>query len=272
MLTMTRRFALVTASLFLAFGAGGRAVAGELSTPAGLTPGESFRFVFVTDGTTTATSTNIADYNSFVKTQAGGATYNGSLITWYAIASTLSTTAVANIGENTSQIPIYMADGTKVTSADNSTGLWSGQNLNAGISEDLRGVNFWGTNKPVWTGSDQYGTLSLASIYYLGTTDNAPGVNHPDVGYGLSGLITTKWVDAGVLSEYTIVGGGPVDAVLPLYGISQVLTVSPAVVVPEPTTIWMAAGGVCAGVACSWWRRRLQHRRSRPVVKHAATK
>ena len=42
-----------------------RAVAGgiALSTPAGLSPGDTFRFVFVTDGITCATSSDIANYN-----------------------------------------------------------------------------------------------------------------------------------------------------------------------------------------------------------------
>ena len=67
--TQARRLAMATAILCLfGFGVGGPAEAGTiLTTPAGLSPGESFRFVFVTDGLTTATSTNIDDYNSFVK-------------------------------------------------------------------------------------------------------------------------------------------------------------------------------------------------------------
>ena len=42
-----------------------------LSTPAGLAPGSTFQIVFVTDVTTTATSSSITTYNSFVNTQAG---------------------------------------------------------------------------------------------------------------------------------------------------------------------------------------------------------
>ena len=66
--------ALATAMLWVGFGVGGRAEAAglALSTPAGLTPGESFQFIFVTDGTTLPTSSDIADYNTFVNNQAGG--------------------------------------------------------------------------------------------------------------------------------------------------------------------------------------------------------
>ncbi len=73
MFTQARRLAIATALIWIGGGARGEADT-ALSTPAGLTPGESFRFVLVTDGTTDATSSDIAYYNSFVNTQAGGAT------------------------------------------------------------------------------------------------------------------------------------------------------------------------------------------------------
>ena len=38
----------------------------SLATPAGLAPGAQFRFLFLTSGTLAATSTDIADYNTFV--------------------------------------------------------------------------------------------------------------------------------------------------------------------------------------------------------------
>jgi hypothetical protein len=91
--TLTRRIALIPAVLWLVFGGGGRAVADiDISAPAGLTPGESFRIVFVTDGTRDAASTNIADYNTFVtndaNAEAGGGSnvvkYMGVTLTWTA--------------------------------------------------------------------------------------------------------------------------------------------------------------------------------------------
>jgi hypothetical protein len=64
----SRRLALVVAILWIGFSAVGWAEAAgiALSTPAGLSDGESFRFVFITDATTTAISSSIAHYNSFV--------------------------------------------------------------------------------------------------------------------------------------------------------------------------------------------------------------
>jgi hypothetical protein len=56
-----RRFAIVAAVLWLGSGLGGQAEAGIiLQAPAGLDPGDQFRFVFVTDGSRNATSANIA--------------------------------------------------------------------------------------------------------------------------------------------------------------------------------------------------------------------
>ncbi len=124
-----------------------------MSTPAGLSGGESFRFVFFTDGTTTALSSNIGTYNSFVNAQAGGATYDGSVVTWHAIGSTSSESAINNIGQTLT--PVYLADGTLVTTSTTSTGLWSGSLLNP-IDEDLSGgiINQQGT----WTGTNTNGS------------------------------------------------------------------------------------------------------------------
>jgi len=129
MLTKIRRFALAAAMLWFVFGAGGRAEAGglALSTPGGLTPGESFRFAFVTDGTTDAASSSIGTYNNLVTSDAsteaggGGVTYNGVTLTWSAIASTSFVAASTNIG--TYGVPVYLASGTQVTSSDDASGL-----------------------------------------------------------------------------------------------------------------------------------------------------
>jgi hypothetical protein len=80
MLTSSRasKFALAILALWFGRGAETRTEANLLiNTPAGLTAGDTFRIVFVTDGTTQATSTSISTYNTFVAndatTQARGA-------------------------------------------------------------------------------------------------------------------------------------------------------------------------------------------------------
>ena len=186
-----------------------------LETPAGLTPGETFRFMFVTDDTTVATSSNIATYDAFVQADAGGATYNGVEVNWQAIGSTASVNAITHIGVNPGISGVYLPDGTLVTPSDGSSGLWSGSLTNA-PDETLNGA------KPtyfVWTGTSPSGTAQAE----LG------GAN---VEYGYDTQSNSDWV--------VYIGTVPSSDSEPIYGISAVLTV--AGTVPEPST------GVLAGM------------------------
>jgi len=243
MMTLTRRLALVTAMLWFGFGVGGRCEAGiTLTTPAGLSPGETFRFVFVTDGTTDALSPNIADYNSFVNTQAGGATYNGSPVSWFAIGSTSSVNAIDNVGQ--AMAPVYLADGTLVTSSTTSAGLWSGSLLHP-IDHDLTGAR---PGDEVWTGTDQHGSaqdpLGPSTLVF------------PTWGAGHDTQLDRLWVDDVYLTQNTIQ--------LPMYGISQVLTVG-ASSVPEPSTLLMAGTALSVVIAFGRSRKRRDQRRHGPV-------
>jgi hypothetical protein len=238
MLTQTRRLAMVTALLWYGFGVGGQAEASTvLMTPAGLSPGDHFRFVFVTDGTTAATSSSIDFYNNFVNTQAGGATYNGNVVTWSAIASTPTVAAIDNVGQT--QDPVYLADGTKVTTTTTTTGLWSGTLLHA-INEDLTPTV---ANTRVWTGTNPTGREQVQQL----------GIN-PAV-YGSTAFADNRWVDLDALT---------INNTFPLYGISSDLLV-PQAAVPEPTSLWMMGTGISAGLAYGWSRHRRDQRRQRPV-------
>ncbi len=225
------RLALATAMLWVGFGVGGRAEAGgiALGTPAGLTPGDTFRFVFITGGTTVATSSSIAVYNSFVNAQAGGATYDGSVVKWDAIGSTSSSaSAINNVGQT--MTPVYLADGTLVTTSTTSTGLWSGSLLNP-IDETLSGMGISTGSTGVWTGTNTNGS---ASANHLG--------DFFGVITGASTVTNGNWVNDVVW---------PIDSssgVFHMYGISQVLTA-----VPEPSSLALAgtaAIGVSAFVSC----------------------
>ena len=103
----------------------------SLATPAGLNPGDQFRFVFVTLGTITAESSDIEVYNSFVNTQAAGATYGGSTVSWKAIGSTDTVDARDNVGGFGTSVPVYLVDGTRVANdlREGSGGMWSGDLL-----------------------------------------------------------------------------------------------------------------------------------------------
>jgi PEP-CTERM motif len=226
-----RRFAIVVALLWLAPGLGGRTEAGiVLQTPAGLKPGDEFRFVFVTDGIRDATSTNIADYDSFVNVDAGGATYNGVVLNWLTIGSTDSVDAIDHVGQ--ANASVYMSDGTLVTSDTTATGLWSGALVHE-INLDLAG-NIVPPANFVWTGTNPTGTgfggpLGSPPTPQVGSTTDTGGA----------------WVSSGRSNS-----GDSRN----FYGISSVLTV--AQTVPEPSTLTMLAIALSVGLAVRWAHHR----------------
>jgi hypothetical protein len=236
MLTRTRplAIALATALLWSGFGGATPAQAGPvLSTPAGLAPGTHFRFVFATDGGTTATSANITDYDNFVNMQAGGATYGGATISWQAIGSTSTVNAIDHIGQTNDAV--YLADGTKVTTTTTSTGLWSGTLLHS-INEDLSGQPPGSTS--IWTGTAGSGTA----------TANPLGSQSNPVTFGITGQTTSLWVNTGTSSQPSFS--------LPLYAISSDLTA-----VPEPSS-WLTLGiGLGVTTLIGWSRHRRDRRR-----------
>jgi hypothetical protein len=156
--------------------------AAPLATPTGLAPGTHFRFIYVTTGTTTATSTDIADYNSFVQTQASGATYAGTTVNWKAVGSTLTVGARENVGDYGSSVPVYLVNGTRIADGLGRSpgGLWNAgrtsfpQPVNVGIDGAIIASNFY-----AWTGSAYNGTafavlgnLSLVTAGDIRRTDD----------------------------------------------------------------------------------------------------
>jgi PEP-CTERM motif len=228
------RIAIVAAVLWIAAGLGGRAEAGgiTLQTPTGLNPGDHFRFVFVTDDIRDATSTNIGDYDSFVNAQAGGATYNGVVVGWLAIGSTDSVDAIDHVGQATA--PVYLSDGTLVTTTMTSTGLWSGALVHQ-INLDLA-ANPVPPQNFVWTGTNPTGT----------------GFGGP---LGSARPQTGSAIDTGV--AWVSSGSSPGGDSRNLYGISLVLTV-PQSSVPEPSTLTMLGTALGIALAIGWTRNRLR--------------
>jgi len=152
----------------------------SLSTPAGLTPGDHFRFLFLTAGTTDATSTDIAAYNSFVNSEAGGATYGGSTVTWKAIGSTSTVDARDNVGGFGDSEPVYLVNGTlfakDLTTNAANNGLWSGVVLTQ-PKIGIDGSVF--QNVRVWTGSSLSGNQDTGfvlgdSVARFGLSDYQP--------------------------------------------------------------------------------------------------
>jgi hypothetical protein len=235
------RLAMVAALLWSGTGWGVSARAGGvvLTTPSGLHPGDQFRFVFVTDGTTTATSTDIGVYDNFVQSQAGGATYDGVVVNWLVIGSTETVNAINHIGATAA--PVYLVDGTEVTPSTTQSGLWSGA-LNHAINEDITGGTI---TEFVWTGTSSDGTAlggaALGDVFTLA---------------GATGATNGTWTEGPLESPATS---------LSVYGISQVLTVHQASV-PEPSGLFMMVTALGAVLAIGWSRHRRDQRRQGSVV------
>ena len=231
-----RRFAIVAAVLWLGCGFGGRAEAGMvLQTPDGLNPGDHFRFVFVTGGIRDATSTSVADYDSFVNDQAGGATYSGVVVNWLAIGSTDSVDAIDHVGQTNA--PVYLSDGTLVTTSTTPAGLWSRTLVHA-INLDLAGdpvppFTF------VWTGTNPFGTGFGGPL----------GSATPQTGSPFDTF--DSWIDSG---------RSPGGDLRPLYGISSVLTAPQSV--PEPSALAMLGTALSVGLAIGWARHRCDQQRA----------
>ena len=227
--------AMAATILCFEFGISGRAAAGiVLPTPAGLKPGDHFRFAFVTDqALQVVLSSNILDYDNFVQSQAGGATYNGAEVSWLAIASTPNAGAIQHVGITTD--PVFLADGTLVADTTSLTGLWSGSLLHP-LDEDLTGTIL---QKLVLTGTLADGSSGDT----LGSTNSANA--------GFTSSSTSSWING------TEISGASATS---FYGISQDLVVSQASV-PEPTSLILMATSIGAVVVASRHRSAQDPRR-----------
>ena len=207
----------------------GRAEAGSiLLTPPGLNSGDQFRFVFVTSGIRDATSSNIADYDSFVTIQAGGATYGGAVIDWIAVGSTDPVDAIDHVGQGNT--PVFLSDGSLIAPTTTAAGLWQAAIVHP-INLDLDG-NVADPLFFVWTGTNPFGTGFGGQL----------GSARPQTGS------VTDTSGAWVAS-----GSSPSGDMRHLYGISPVLIV-PQSTVPEPSTLTLL--GMAIAISSRYRRRR----------------
>jgi len=193
----------------------------SLSTPAGLNPGDHFRFLFLTAGTQAATSTDIGDYNTFVNSQAANATYEGSVVSWKAVGSTATVNARDNVGGFGTSVPVYLTNGTllagDLTTVTSNKGLWSGT-LFTTPTIGIVGTSV--TASFAWTGSNKDGT---------GYTGRQLGTS--SVQWGLPTLVIPT------LGPYFSLTGQPGSIAGNFYGVSSELTVPNAVPEIDPNSL-----------------------------------
>ena len=159
--------------------------------PAGLTPGDTYRLVFVTTGQRTAVSPDINDYNTFVDG------FGETLIPghdWRAIGST----ALVDARDNTRTVPgsdplgfvgIYRVDGVKV--AASYTALW---NVSPSHTAPFN-QNEFGTPVPpdneVWTGTARFTSGLAHPDFPLGNVTSNLSI------YGKPSDVNTSWIQRG---------------------------------------------------------------------------
>ena len=201
------------------------ASAADATPLSSLAPGSSYRLLFTTRGTVSATSTDISVYNTFVTNQAA---LNSALpvTSWKDIGSTTAVNATINVSCGSScdaSVPIFTLDGTQIASSTNS--FFSGSILSR-LDVDQFGARSY---EYVWTGSTSAGVASTSALGQANVT--------------LGDAISPSFA---LNSQFTGAGNQP----NPLYGISGALTVPTPVSVPEPASLLLLGlGGMAAGLA-----------------------
>ena len=120
--------------------------------PSDLNPGDEYRIAFFTQSQRSASDTDIAEYNSFVNSQASESTLTVG-VDYAAIASTETVDARDSFGA--SSAPIYLLNDTLL--ANGTDDLWDGSILNQ-FRVDQFGTFSDRGDVDVWTGSGSDGT------------------------------------------------------------------------------------------------------------------
>jgi hypothetical protein len=216
-----------------------------VTLPSGLAPGDQYLMAFVTHDATTAQSTNIGDYNTFVSDQAA---LNPSLpsASWVAIGSTETTSAESNISSILTtaammSLPVYNTNGQEVVphAADLFINSFTPDPILQNPIEYTQSGDLQDTN--VWTGTDFTGA-SLGNGWLGNPFGNG------DIGQGLSANTDFQWIQgppAPVFNEGFYLNAS-------LYALSSPITVGAQGAVPEPAmfTIWIIGIAVAAFSVC----------------------
>ncbi len=202
--------------------------------PSGLSPGDTFRLVFITSGTIDALSSDINVYDRFVSDSAASAglsRINGIDVSWKAIGSTASVYARNRFAITDAQI--FRLDGQKVS--DNLTSLWASI-LYLPINIDEQGNT---RNVRVYTGTSN-SSLSVSN-------DVLGSISPPHTIIGFSGASDSFWIEESHWSQQTTKHS--------IYAISQELAFQ-TTSVPEPTSAVPALLSLLAFLTKSAKRRK----------------
>ena len=184
--------------------------------PTGLSTGDKFRLIFLSSTKTNATSTDIADYNSFIQGRAAAGhtdiqTYSSG---FRAVGCTADSDARDNTATTGTSVVIYWLNGNKA--ADNYGDFYDGSWDDEANDKDEEGNN--GPNTAVaanfpWTGCDHDGTEETVTSRTLGKD------------FVRVGIPNSTGVNTGPLSS-----GGTLEntETRPMYGLSQVFEVAAA--------------------------------------------
>lgn len=219
---------LVVGPLIIVLLAAASVQAQVTTLPSSLLFGQKYYLAFVTSGSISGTSANVADYDAFVQAQAnlnGLGTISGVPVTWKALVSTPSVNAITHLGISGST-PIFRLNDVQIASG--SADLWDGS-LAAALSVD------------------QFGNTLTLGTAWTGTQDN--GLAYPTFELGTSTPIIGG--PTGTTSVWLVAGSSPNSNTFRVYAFSQELTA-----VPEPASISMAIGGGLVTAAWTVRRRR----------------
>ena len=188
--------------------------------------GDTYRFAFITSGTTLATSTNIDDYNAFVQAQAAASTSFSNLgtATWKIIGATDTTDVFSNTGTTTSGGESVFLLNNELF-ATNYADLWDGTAENR-LDRDQNG-DARPKDSPIWT---QWNAVWTGLNGDASTSGNPLG-NNGDVRHGLMSAESNFWINRSSNSGSTYS--------LAVYALSAPLTI-----VPEPSTMILLGTGL----------------------------
>jgi len=199
--------------------------------------GDTYRLVFLTSTTTTAGSTNIADYNAFVQSAANAAGYGS--VTWKAIGSTATVSAISNTGTSGTGVGIFDFNNTKI--ADGYTDLWDGS-IDSTINYTEAGLLIADTQ--YYTGTDSNGlqandgSASGTGRVLGGSNEVPPSVQ---LGRNRSDMTNGRWMRQFSTTSFA-------STEYRMLAMSEELTV-----VPEPSSVGL--GLIACGLAMLRRRR-----------------